>query len=394
MSEPAVLDRPAPTPGEGLTLRNADLNTLFDMLTAQAAKAVDVVVPAAQLRADAARLSIPQTVPHIDEDGVTMLDGLYIPTRHAETQIAAKLKIPLEYLRRLRTDAPGLWEANVGHWLADAGDSGKSFLLRLLVDPQRGGGVLRALLSSRYGIIDNLDVLLCALDGIRAAGVDVEVTSCDLSETRMYVTVVAPQIAVAAPGLLAGYRSPFDPSRTGENMPIISAGFRFSNSEVGAGKYTITPWLRAEVCGNGLVQNMDTVSRAHIGAKLDDGTIDPSAATVAAFKALVTSQTTDAVTNWLTPEYVQKKIEAMHAAAGVPVADAPKTIEYVVKTLEMPKAAQAELLNHFIKGGVTTSGGILHAVTSVAQTIDDPDTAHKLGDSGIRAMELAAAFNR
>lgn len=235
MSEPAVLDRPSPSPGENLTLRNSDLNTLFDMLTAQAAKAADIVVPAAQLRADAARLSIPGSVPHIDDDGVTLLDGLFVPTRHAEAQIADKLKIPLEYLRRLRTDAPGLWEANVGHWLEAAGNSGKSYLLRLLVDPKHGGGVLRALLSSRYGIIDNLDVLLCALDGIRAAGVDVEVTSCDLSETRMYVTVVAPQIAVAAPGLLAGYRSPFDPSRTGENMPIINAGFRFSNSEAGPG---------------------------------------------------------------------------------------------------------------------------------------------------------------
>lgn len=84
----------------------------------------------------------------------------------------------------------------------------------------------------------------------------------------------------------------------------------------------------------------------------------------------------------------------MQSAAGVPVADAPKTIEHVAKQLRMSDEAQAELLNHFIKGGVTTSGSILHAVTSTAQTIDEPDTAHKIGDSGIRAMELAAAFNR
>jgi hypothetical protein len=390
MSEASVLDRPSGSP-DPLTLRNTDLNTLFDTLTLQAAKAVDVVVPAASIRVDAARLSVAEPV--IDASGVTLLDGLFTPTRHAEAQIAAKLKIPLEYLRRLRTDAPGLWEANVGHWLGEAGEAGKSYLMRFLVDRERGGGVLRALLSQRYGIIDNLDVLLCALDGIRAAGVDVEIVSCDLSETKMYVTVVAPQIAVAAPGLLAGYRSPFDPSRTGETMPIINAGFRFSNSEVGSGKFTIVPWLRAQVCGNGLVQNLDAMSRIHVGAKLDDGTVDPSAATVDAVKALVTAQTTDAISHWLNPAYVEHKIRAMQAAAGVPVHDAPKTIEYVGKQLRMPESAQTELLNHFIKGGVLTSGGILHAVTSVAQTITDPDTAHDFGDSGIRAMELAAQFN-
>jgi len=385
-----TLDRPAPPPGGDLTLRNADLNTLFDMLTEQAAKAVDVVVPAAQLRADAARLSIPQTVPHIDEDGVTMLDGLYIPTRYAESQIANKLKIPLEYLRRLRADAPGLWEANVGHWLADAGDSGKSFLLRLLVDPARGGGVLRALLSSRYGIIDNLDVLLCALDGIRAAGVDVEVTSCDLSETRMYVTVVAPQIAVAAPGLLAGYRSPFTGAEGAAN-PVMWGGLVITNSETGGGAATITPRLVVRICRNGMTITADAHRAVHLGGKLAEGVIDWSADTQAKSLQLITAKARDAVTRFLDPRYVTRVIEGMERDAGAPVERPQEAIALVSQQLRFSDEQQDAILAHFIKGGSLTAGGVMHAVTSVAQTLDDADAAHDMESRAVKALQLAAA---
>ena len=36
-------------------------------------------------------------------------------------------------------------------------------------------GIARAVLSERYRFVDNLDVLLAVLDGIRSAGADVEV---------------------------------------------------------------------------------------------------------------------------------------------------------------------------------------------------------------------------
>jgi hypothetical protein len=68
---------------------------------------------------------------------------------------------------------------------------------------------VRAFLSDGYKIIDNLDVLLAVLDGVRQAGAPVQVDGCDLTERRMYVRVVCEQVRVLAPALLAGYRSPF-----------------------------------------------------------------------------------------------------------------------------------------------------------------------------------------
>ena len=38
-----------------------------------------------------------------------------------------------------------------------------------------------------------------------------------------------------------------------------------------------------------------------------------------------------------------------------------------------------------------TAGGVMNAVTSYAQTVDDPDVAYDLEGQGLRAMELAAS---
>jgi hypothetical protein len=102
-----------------------------------------------------------------------------------DQQIAGKLGIPGGYLRRVREHRPGLYDVNVNGWLA--GDD-RTFLLRCL--RSGGGGVVRAFLSDRYKYIANLDVLLAALDGVRGAGVPVQVDGCDLTERRMYVRVV------------------------------------------------------------------------------------------------------------------------------------------------------------------------------------------------------------
>ncbi|MGH3908731.1 MAG: hypothetical protein ACRDTE_31800 [Pseudonocardiaceae bacterium] len=52
------------------------------------------------------------------------------------------------------------------------------------------------------------------------------------------------------------------------------------------------------------------------------------------------------------------------------------------------------ILNHFIDGADRSSGGVLHAVTSAAQTLDDADDAYEMERRGLQAMSLAASFQR
>ena len=49
-------------------------------------------------------------------------------------------------------------------------------------------------------------------------------------------------------------------------------------------------------------------------------------------------------------------------------------------------------LTHFIRGGDVTAGGVMHAVTSVAQILPDADTAHEMESLALRALDIAAAL--
>ena len=409
-------------------LRNATLEDLAALLQDQHARKVDVVAPASTIRAANGRLIIMGAEPILTEDGVTPADGSYLPTDVCDAQVADKLGIPLVYLRRMRTVRPDLYDANVNGWLhgatGDDGDS-RSFLVRCFRG-DGGDGVARALLSDRYGMIDNFDVLMATLSGVRRAGVDVEIDGCDLTDTRMYVRVVAPQVAAMAPDLLAGYRTPFTPggaeraggwdlkvggggwsvpqalqAAQGEGRgfesgsePVIFGGFVISNSETGGGAFTITPRMIVQLCRNGLTMTADALRSVHVGAKLQQGTVDWSAETQRRALDLVVSQTKDAVEQFLDPAYLAKKVGELEDAAGAKVTDAKKTIETIGKTLSFTEAEQASILEHFFAGGQRTAGGILQAVTSVAQTIENADRAHELEAVAIRAMELAGAGSR
>jgi hypothetical protein len=293
--------------------RNATLEDLAALLRDQQARKVDIVAPAAAVRARGARLVVEQAEPVLGPDGVTMTSGAYAPTEVCDQGIADKLGIPGAYLRKLREQRPGLYDANVNGWL-DGDD--RRFLLRCL----RGGtgtGVARAFLSDGYKI-DNLDVLLAALDGVRQAGFPVRVAGCDLTERRMYVRVVCEEVAVLAPVLLAGYRSPYT-GASGADNPVISAGFVLTNSETGCGAFTLTPRLVAQVCDNGMTITRDATRAIHLGERLNEGVVTWSGNTLDKVLALITAKTSDSVAAFLNPSYVERAVREMERSAGHPV---------------------------------------------------------------------------
>jgi len=203
-----------------LTTRNATLADLAALLRDQQSRKLDMVAPATALRSAGARLVIGQTEPQLTADGVTMTTGAYTPTEVCDDGLADKLNIPAAYLRRLRAEHPGLYDANVNGWLAR---TTKSYLVRCLRGDS-GGGIARAFLSASFKMIDHLNVLMAALDGLRQAGVPAGIDGCDLTPRRMYVRVVSPAIRSLAPGLLAGYRSPFTGQSGADNRWSSRAG--------------------------------------------------------------------------------------------------------------------------------------------------------------------------
>ena len=367
-----------------LTTRNASLEDLAGLLRDQQARKVDVVAAATAIRADSARLVL-SAEPQLTPDGVTLTSGTYTPTEVCDQGIADKLGIPGLYLRRLRAEHPALYDANVNGWLAR---SDKRYLIRGLRG-DGGGGVTRAFLSDGYKIIDNLDVLLAALEGIRAAGVPVTISGCDLTERRMYVRVVSDAVSALAPALLGDYRSPFT-GAAGADNPVVFGGLVISNSETGCGAFTLTPRLVVQICDNGMTITKDALRNVHLGGRMDEGVIRWSQDTRQRNLDLVTGQARDAVTTFLDTSYVQRKISEITAAAGVPVSDPENAIKVVAQRLRFSEEQQRDILVHFIRGADLSAGGVMHAVTSVAQTIEDADTAYEMEGQALTAMQVAA----
>ncbi|WP_229783222.1 DUF932 domain-containing protein [Pilimelia anulata] len=358
------------------------------LLREQKARAVDVIAGAGAIRAVGGNLVLDGTEPQLTDAGVTMTAGTYGVNDIAQSGIADKLGIPTAYLRRMAGECPELYDENVNTWLAR---DPRRFLIRCLRG-EAGTGVARAFLSDRYNRIENLDVLLAALQGIRDSGTPVDIAGCDLSERRMYVRVTSPQVQVLSPQLLGNYRSPFD-GRRGADLPVISGGFIIANSETGCGAFSVAPWLRFEVCRNGLVVKQNALRRAHLGAQLtdEDGVIIASAETQRRNLDLITAKTTDAVRSFLDVDYVTRIVRELEVEAGAEVADPDTTIKLVGQKLRYSDEQQTDILNHFIRGGDLSAGGIMHAVTSVAQTLTDADAAHEMESTAIAALRLAAA---
>ena len=379
-----MTDRSQPDP---LTARHATLADLAALLTEQQARKVDIVAPPSALRSRDGMLIISGTEPVLTPDGFDMADGTYRPTAVFDEGISDKLGIHLAYLRKLRSQALDLYDANVNGWL-DRADPSKKFLVRCFRG-QDGTGVARALLSDGYKRIDHLDVLTAIMDGVRQAGVDVLVQGCDLTERRMYVRLYSEQVAATAPALLAGYRSPFGGAEGAAN-PVVWGGLVITNSETGDGAAAITPRLVVQVCRNGMTITADTHRAVHLGGKLGEGVIDWSADTHRKNLELITAKARDAVARFLDPRYVQRVVAMMEGDAAAPVDRPAEAIELVSQQLRFTDDQRNAILAHFIKGGSLTAGVVMHAVTSVAQTLPDADAAHGLESQALRVLQLAA----
>jgi hypothetical protein len=390
--------------------RNASLEDLHALLSVQHEAKLDAVVPAAAIRSEGGVL-------HVAGLGVEAQAGLdptavgtFRPTSIMDGHLAEKLGIPTLYLRKLRAERTDLFDANVNGWLQGTGDlpDPRKFFLRTFRSQDLGGqGIARALLSDSYKPLDNLDALTAVLGGIRDSGADVEITSTNITETRMTVDVAAPGIAALAPVLLNGYRSPnggwtldrarqaaaregkgFEPGQE----PVVFAGFRISNSETGGGAFSITPRLTVLVCRNGLTMTQDALRSVHLGAKLQEGQVRWSDETMRKNLAVMASMATDAVTSFLDVDYVEMCVARLEEKAGVELKDPAKTVEVVGKALRFSEATQRGVFDHFIKGGQVTAGGVMNAITAYSQDDAVPaDLAHDLEAVAVQALEMAAA---
>lgn len=401
--------------------RNAGLEDLVSLLREQHVRKIDLVLPATHMHAVLGDIQIDDVEPLIEDDGVTDPNGYYTPTAIFDEGVAAKLNIPLTYVRRMREQRPDLWDVNVNGWLhGQVGDTaydatgreealaageiyppdGRSFLFRAFRGDNEKQGIARALLSDRFGINDNLDVLLSVLEGIREAGVEAVVDRASLTERRMSVDIVAPEISVLARGLLQGYRNPFGDEFNrwrqvadreglgyGGEEPIIWAGLGISNSETGDGAFTIVPKAKIKICANGLVIAADMVRHVHLGGRLDHGVVNWSEETQRANIDLIKRKTVDTVTTFLDVAYLGRTIDAMTEQAQRPVKD-HEEVKVIAKRAKYTEEQTDEILAMFTRGGQMTRGGVMNAATAAAQLVGDADTAFDMEQRAVSLLTV------
>ena len=383
--------------------RNADLPDLVDMLKAQSDVRYDVVVPASQIEMNGGDLIIEGGAARVTDDGVTTADARLVPTPIFDEGVAQRFDIPMKYVRTMRArvagdiadEIPGgflggstLYDQNVNYWL-DANPDKRHLVRGFRTDDADQPGIARALLSDRYRTIDNYDVLMATLSGVRAAGVEVNIDGADLSDRRMSLRLTCPEVTAYANEILGGYRSPFT-GETGSDNPTVFAGLVVKNSETGGGAFTIVPRIVVQVCNNGLQMTKDAMRAVHLGGKLDDGVVRWSDDTQQHELSLITSKARDAVATFLDVDYMRTKIQELQELAGVEVTRPADTIQRVSKKTGWSETEQDEILSHFIRGGQTTALAVAQAVTAYAQTVQSIDRQDELETTAILAAELAA----
>jgi len=349
---------------KGLTL--SDLATTIDR---QAKSKKDFIAPASRIK----------FVPggeDADSSAQLAMDG------HEDTlgigqifheQIGEHLKIPRKYYQRMMVTAPVLLRRNVNHWLS--GDP-SSRMIRTLE------GRARAFLSDRYRVLDNFDLCQAVLPLFAKHGLDV--VSAQITERRMYIKAVHPELKAEVRG-----------SRVGD---VIQGGVSVWNSETGCGTVGSESFIYTLACLNGMTVPMSGLKRHHLGRRYSG---DEQRAqeifrdeTREADDRAFFMKIQDVVSDCLKEDRFRKIADKINSAASDNEISSPngKKIEDVVevtrRSFGLTEIEGDSIMKHLIEGGDLSRWGMASAVTRAAQDVENYDRFDDLQRIGGEIIEL------
>lgn len=366
-------------------LKNLSLTEIVVALQTQNLKKQDFVVPSKFIKMKGSKLQV------INRDKLNSLSDLLLQTGISfddedtlqkmelqvldccHNQIGSKLEIPKKYYDKMLPEKyHALLDYNVTSWFQD---KDTNFLLRTFIDKDEKTGVARAMLSDRYNVIDNYDVMLATLEAIKESGINIQIESGDITDTKFYMRFVCPDIELEAPDLLKNYRVP--DGTTGSNG--IISGFVISNSETGNGKFSISPRAIVLACRNGMIFKNDAFQKTHLGSKMEEySTIDWSEETRQKNYDLVISQVKDAIKHFASQEYLGAKIHELLEKGNKELSFPIEAMKNVTKSLSISDEKESSILNYFVKSGDTNAFGLTQALTYFAQHMLLPKNDMKL----------------
>lgn len=311
-------------------------------------------------------------------------DGAAMAIRpYAHQQLADHLGIPRKYYDRMQAEQPDLLARNLNTWLQ--ADGGNRRMVRTL-DTQ-----VRAVLSPKFRPLDNFDlanqVLPVLLDR------KVQIVSCELTETRLYLKGILPDLSDDLPaGMTWGSGHNAVAEYRGNQAGKIVAAIVISNSEVGAGTLRVEPSVFTTWCTNLAIMAQAAMKKYHVGRAFEADTnwevfrdetrkVDDQA-----FWMKVQDVTRAA----FDPKVWEAAVAQVRAAAATPIqsTDLPKVVDLTVKQLALPAPAAGGILTKLAQGGDLSKWGLSSAITAVANTWGDYEVATDLERAGGELLAL------
>lgn len=292
-----------------------------------------------------------------------------LPLRdHAHGQLAQHLDIPKRYYDRMRLADPELLAHNVNTWLGAQPTKSRRMVRSL-------DGQVRAFLSDRYARIENTEIARVALP-ILADVPDMQVVSCEVTETRMYIKAVFPRIQGEV--------------KVGD---LVQSGVCISNSEVGAGAVSVQPFMYRLRCLNGMISADDRFRAFHLGAQAKAGEsvyeLLSDEARAADDKAILL-KVRDVVQATASEEYFARRVLRLREAADEKIeGQVIKAVEVLAQQARLTEVESGDILRHLIEGGDLSRWGLANAVTRAAHEPKSYDRATELETLGGQIIDLA-----
>lgn len=307
------------------------------------------------------------------EPGVLELHGLNgkpLQVRElAHEQVAEQLEIPAKYYKRMVAEAPALLAENVNHWWHR---SPSKRMVRTL------DGQVRAVLSSRYRPLDNMDLAEAVLPTLQEKGV--KILSSELTERRLYIKTILPSLELEVKS-----------KRKGD---VVQAGVVISNSEVGCGAVRIEPFLYFLWCTNGAIAPDSSLRSHHVGRGQEvDGVREfLRDETKVQDDRAFWMKVRDVVAASFNQVHFAAMVRRMEEMAGERIESTKyeKVVEVTTSRLSLPDSTRGSVLRNLIEGGDLSRYGLMNAVTAVANTTQDYELATELERAGGKVMELPA----
>lgn len=338
------------------------------------------------------------------KQGEVILDGLngvpYAINNHAHGQLADHLGIPAKYYSRMAAEQPALLAANINTWLK--AEPSEERLVRVL------NGRVRGFLSKKYRPLDNFDLANAVLPTLLKHRV--QILSAELTETRLYIKGILPDLSEPLPEGLVWGSGHTDITRVAPGLELppeqvalfrpegrgrIVSAIVISNSEVGAGTLRVEPSVFTTWCTNLAILVQAALKKYHVGRAWEvDSNFEVFADETRqkddeAFFLKVRDVTAAA----FSAEQFQAAIAQIRSAGQKQIESPalPKVVEVAVRQLALPVGTKDGILNFLTRGGDLSQWGLSSAITAVANSAESYELATQLEYAGGQVLALPDA---